>query len=208
MEIKRTPPSKSDDDVRASGDLVEARAELLRLQKALDTAQQVTEETRTHAEKSRRNTKYLLRVTAIVMLVAALIKLAWVSAHSPAPGIARAVPLPPVAASISIPMAAKVAETRTTPSDLQLSLALNRLGDAFRAFPEDHQRDVVAEINRKHPGDSMACPLAWNDDGVPSLFVGGDRGVASLSVVKELNRCADEVEELSAEKRAAKVAPH
>lgn len=195
----RAEQSRLEAELRATSDLANVKAELRSVKEEASVAREATEHFRAGVAKSRRNAKYRLRVTALVMLVAALIKLAWVAAQPPPSAPAVPLPPPPIA-SIPIPIAAPLAETRISPGNLQLSRALNRLGDAFRAFPED-QRDVVAEINRKHPGNSMACPLAWNDEGVPSLFVGGK---APLSVVEELNRCASELEELSVEKQSAK----
>ena len=73
----------------------------------------------------------------------------------------------------------------------QLSRALDRLGDAFHAFPED-QRDLLHEINVE--ADPMACPLAWNDVGVPSLFVGGKKRPSRGRGAESVRQRAGEIE--------------
>jgi hypothetical protein len=172
--------------------LENAKAELQRVKAEAAAAQQANER---RLKKSRRDAKMRLRVTAVVMLTAALIKITWLSAQTPPP------PIPPANASGIIPAYAAQSDDLTdSPANQEFTSSLNRLRDAFHSFPDEYQLDIVSEINRRHPGAAMACPLAWNAAGVPSLYVGDKESHAPPSVIAALNQCASEVEKWRTEK--------
>ena len=79
--------------------------------------------------------------------------------------------------------------------------ALERVRDAFHLFPELDQSQVVKEVNGRYAGDEMTCPIAWQD-GKPVLFVGDTQGQKPPSVAEALNRCANGIERLRAERDA------
>jgi hypothetical protein len=195
--------SRRDAELRANHELASSKAEVRRVTDEAAAARHASEQLRVNVAKSRRDNKFRLRVAAVIMLMAALIKIAWVSAQSPPAPPSLAVPLPPLAAaSVPIVNPAAASEGLIPPANLQLSRALNRLSDAFHSFPEEHQMDVVREINQKHPGDALACPMAWSE-GEPALYVGDKKGEVPPSVVGTLNQCASEVEKLRAERGSA-----
>jgi hypothetical protein len=189
----RKPRNKAEEEkFRMNAELENAKAELQRVKAEAAAAQQATER---RIKKSRRDAKVRLRVTAVVMLTAALIKIIWLSAHTPQAPILPTVPLPATAGGITAAYAAT-----NSPGNYEFTRSLNRLRDAFHSFPDDDQLDIVREINRRHPGAAMACPLAWNAAGVPSLYVGDEEGQVPPSVITALNQCASEVEKLRVEK--------
>jgi len=107
------------------------------------------------------------------------------------------------AAAPPIPPPALPVKTANPSPDVQMIEALRRLQDGFNSFPGELPLDVVREINLKHPGEPIACPLGWNDRGA-ALFVsnGKDQAIPD-SLLTALNRCATKLEELSAERRSA-----
>jgi hypothetical protein len=175
---------------KMNAELETAQAELARVKAEAAAAQQAAQRLLASLKKSGRDAKVRLRVTAVVILTAALIKIAWQSAAVPVTPVSRAAPLPAMPA----------ADTSGSRQDLEFNRALNRLRDAFHSFPDEDQLDLIREINDKRP---MACPLLWNDAGVPSLFVGDEKGEAPPSILVALNHCASSIEKLRAERGPA-----
>jgi hypothetical protein len=175
-----------------SAELEFAKAELARVKAEAVAAQLATERLQAHLTKSRRDTKVRLRVIAVVMLTAALIKTAWQSAQ--APPVSGTAPLPIGAAGIlSAPNVMRAANTPDSPQNREFVRSLNRLRDAFHSFPDEDQIGLIQEINENRP---MACPLAWNEAGIPSLFVGDKKGETPPSMIAALNQCASAIEKL------------
>ena len=141
--------------------------------------------------KASRRSKVRLRMTAMIMMTAALLKVAWEAAN-PAPPIASA--LQPVGHS---------AAPAPPPSleDTEAQVALERLRDAFRNFPDEDQPTVVREVNARYARTEFTCPLEWTD-GVPALSV-KDKGPQRPLMAGALNQCAAGVERLRREKDAA-----
>ena len=199
----RQPQHKSGDDT-PSAELEKARAELRRVNDRAEKARQETEQLRVSVAKTRRDTKLVLRVAAALMLTAALIKITWLAMEAPQTVPKIITPLPPATAALVPPHPTPAREMSDSAADLQLSRALNRLLDAFHTFPEEDQKDLVREINEKDTGGALACPLAWNDAGVPSLYLGDRKGEVPPSMITALNQCASEVEKLRIERGPAK----
>jgi hypothetical protein len=182
-----------------AGELENAKAELLRLKAEAAVAECATEQLRANFKKSRRVATVRLRVIAVVMLTAALIKITWLSAQAPVAPATRAMPLPAMHGGIGTPNTAD-ADITDSSGTREFTRSLNRLRDAFHSLPEEDQLDVVREINEKNPGAAMACPLVWNAQGVPSLFLGDRNGDVPPSVIAALDQCAGEIEKLRIEK--------
>lgn len=199
LNLRRSHSKFETDQLRTSRQLEAAKAELERVKAEAAAAQRANEQLQINFEKSRRDTKVRLRVIAVVMLTAALIKITWQSVHSSSAPIKIAVSLPAESGTATGDATANV-DTSDSPGTRELSRSLDRLRDAFHSFPEESQSDVVREINQKHPGAALACPLVWNNAGVPSLLVGDKTGNAPPSMIVALNQCASEVEKLRAEK--------
>jgi len=188
------------DKARVSAELENAEAELQRLKaEAAATAERAAEQLRATVKKSRRDAKVRLRVIAVIMLTAALIKITWQFAEAPVAPLMRAIPLPAMHGGIAAPAGAD-GTTSDSPGTREFTRSLDRLRDAFHSLPDEDQLAVVREINEKHPGDAMACPLVWNVQGVPSLFLGDRKGDVPPSMIAALNQCASEIEKLRAEK--------
>jgi hypothetical protein len=190
--LRPPPRTKSEKDkARVSAELENAKAELQRLKaEAAATAERAAEQLRATVKKSR-DAKVRLRVIAVVMLTAALVKITWQFAAAPVVPVTRLAPLPGVS-------------TTDSPGMREFTRSLNRLRDAFHSLPEEDQVDVVREINEKHPGAAMACPLVWNAQGVPTLFLGDKKGDVPPSMIAALEQCASEIEKLRAEKSQPK----
>ena len=205
----QTPPSTlglrppESDNSRVIAELEIAKAELVRVKAEAATAMQTTERLRASYTKSRQDAKVRLRVVAVAMLTAALIKIAWLSAQASVTPTLRAAPLPATSGGIATPYTGPAADASNSPRDREFSRSLNRLRDAFNSFPEEDQAEVVREINQRRPGAALACPLVWNDAGVPSLFVGDKKGEAPPSAIAALDQCASEVEKLRIERGPA-----
>ncbi len=194
------PRTKSErDKASVNAELEEAKAELQRLKADAAAAERTAEQLRANFKKSRRDVTVRLRVIAVVMLTAALIKITWQSADAPVAPVMRAAPLPAMSGAIAMPAAVEET-TPDSPGTRKFTQSLNRLRDAFHSLPEEDQLDVVREINEKHPGDAMACPLVWNALGVPSLFLGDRKSDFPPSIIVALDQCAGEIEKLRAEK--------
>ncbi len=193
-------PTKAEKDKLLAAELETAKAELQRAKAEAAAAQRATEQLRATVKKSRRDAKVRLRIIAVVMLTAALIKITWLSAQAPVAPVTRAAPLPAMpGGGIAMPPAAE-ASTTDSPGTHAFTRSLNRLRDAFHSLPEEDQLDVVREINEKNPAAAMACPLVWNAQGVPSLFLGDRKGDVPPSMIAALDQCASEIEKLRAEK--------
>jgi hypothetical protein len=184
-------------------ELESAKAELARAKAESAAAQQAAERSEANLKKSRRDNKVRLRLVAVVMLTAALVKIAWQSMQAPVAPVVTAAPLPATPAAVSAPNTIQSAGASDTVQNRQFVRSLNRLRDAFHAFPEKDQMDLVREINQKQAGGPMACPLAWNAAGIPSLSVGDNKGQAPPSMIVALDQCASAVEKLRAEKEPA-----
>jgi hypothetical protein len=176
-----------------------AKAELQLAKADAAAAERVIEQLRANFKKSRRVATVRLRVIAVVMLTAALIKITWLSAQDSVTPPTPAMPLPVMHRSIGTPNTAD-ADITDSPGTREFTRSLNRLRDAFHSLPEEDQRDVVREINQKNPGAAMACPLGWDAQGVPSLFLGDRKGDVPPSVIAALDQCAGEIEKLRTEK--------
>jgi hypothetical protein len=153
--------------------------------------------------KAGRDNKLRLRTTAVIMMTAALLKLGWEAAHAEAPVPAAGIAQPLTPAAAAIPVASIDRGKAGSIDSSEGAVAMERLRDAFHSFPDQDQTILVREINTKYAGTEMTCPLVWND-GVPALYVGDRKGGAPPPLMAAaLNRCANAVEKLRADKDAA-----
>jgi hypothetical protein len=199
LQLRQSYSRSENDKFRVKAELETVKAELQRVKAESAAVQEATERLQASFTKSRRDTKVRLCVVAVLMLTAALVKIIWLSSHAPETPTSRAALVPAVSDGMTTPNPGE-SDTSDSLGNREFSRSLDRLRDAFHAFPEKDQMDIVREINQKHPGGPMGCPLAWNAAGVPSLFIGDKKGEAPPSMVAALNQCASEVEKLRAEK--------
>jgi hypothetical protein len=196
--------TKSEKQVaRARAEALQARAEVVRAKAEAASAHEVNEQLRAALGKSEMSkaTKFRFVASATaVLMVAALVKMAYVASvnHSDR-HVAEPRPIAQKAAPVPLPLPPRIPHSANSASGVEFAKALTRLHDAFNSFPDEHQMDIVREINEKNPGGPMACPLAWND-GEPALYVGGKLGRLPLSLSDALNQCATEVEKLRIER--------
>lgn len=186
---KRRPPTE----------LEKAKAEAERARADLSAAQQRADESRAKLLKSKHDSKVRLRVTAVVMMTLALIKLGWQAANEPTPMLTPTVaqPMPKSAAAMTMRQSSASGDASVAPTEAQME----RLRDAFHAFPEEDQPDVVREVNERYAGTDSTCPLAWNADGMPSLSL-KDGSKPDGMMAKALSQCAKGVEKLRKERDA------
>ncbi len=176
-------------------ELEKAKAETERAKADTKAAQVRAEQARAKLEKSTRDSKVRLRVTAVVMMTAALLKLGWEAAQAPTPPTTQSLAQAVAASQDALPVQSSNAAIP------QAEVALDRLSDAFHAFPEKDQPTVVREVNERFAGTEFSCPLAWAE-GIPSLSV-KDKGNAEQMMSAALNQCAAGVERLRKEVDAA-----
>lgn len=181
-------------------ELEKAKAEVARVKAQAAEAEETARKLQASLVKTRRDNKMRLRVTAVLMMTAALIRLGFMATAEPAPAPIQAQTT--LAAAVSPTTTAQDATGSSSTNADQTNHALNHLRDAFHAFPAEDQMDLVREINEKHPGSSMACPLVWND-GEPALYVGDAKDKSEPYMLQALNQCANELEKLKAERMAA-----
>ncbi len=188
LALRRPPAKTTQQDIAAQLD--RARADAVAAQRRADEA-------RAKMIKSSRDSKVRLRVTAVVMMTAALLKLAWQAASSqpPPPSAAILQPLPSSSSASSLPV-------RPTVDASASAAALDRLRDAFHSFPDQDQPDIVREVNERYANQGLTCNLAWKD-GSPALSVGGKDANIPPMMARALDRCAEGIEKLRAEKDAA-----
>jgi hypothetical protein len=189
---------------RQPSELESARAEIEHIREEAAAAYEAAAEARARLQKFARHVKFRLRATAVIMLTAALLKLGWETAHAPNPSPTTRVSrsLTPVGVT-SESWPKPTATTATSVDNSAGANALKRLRDAFQAFPEEDQIDIVHEMNEKYAGPGRACPLVWKN-GAPSLYVGDPTGFNSPSMVNTINRCASELEKLRVDRDAAR----
>lgn len=173
-------------------ELEKARAEVQRARADMAAAQDRADQAKAKLQQATRDAKVRLRWTAVIMMTAALLKVGWEAAMRQSPVTSSEIVQPMAESS------GAMAVQSGAPTEAQV--ALERLHDAFYAFPDEDQPAVVKEVNARYAGSEFTCPLAWSE-GVPALSV-KDRGKAEPMMAGALNRCAAGVERLRRERDA------